>query len=928
MKDLGYGSTIAALGILLAACTSGGGGGDNGGGSSLPSLTVTATPIAEGDAGTAQLAFSVSLSKADSTAEITVDYATRDGTATIADGDYVASADKLMFAAGEIAKTIHVTVNGDTLVETDETFHLDFSNLSANASLGTSSVQATISNDDRPRLSIADVAQPEGDTPGSMTFTVSLDQPGLGDITFSYLTSDGSATVADNDYSSASGSETIATGATSATIVVPVTGDTNGEPDESFTLTLNNFGGEVEVVDDSATGTLLEDDRTRISVSDAAAIVEGNSGSSNLVFTVSLDQAAGADLQLTAQTADGTATLADGDYTSVNTPLTISSGSDSATVAVPVNGDTKVEGEETLSLNLSLAAPASWAYLADAQGSGNITDDDQAVLGIDDPSLLEQDSGEQPLTFTVSLTPAAEVDLTLDYATADASSGSRAHAGFDYTPTSGSLTIPAGQASASVQVMVKGDAAVEPDDVFLLQLSNLPALVQLGDDSGVGTILNDDDATLNDTGITVCATTDTTGLACNSSADGTHLFAGQDAEFGLDVASPDSSDGVAGLSFTKLDADGSELEASASSWSCVRDNVTGLIWEAKSNGGGLRDAAHTYTWFNSDATTNGSDGGNDGSGTADGGTCAGGSGCDTEKFVADVNATALCGYSDWRLPRVEEARSIILLGSGTGADIDTNFFPLATNNEMMWTNTPDSQDAVTMAWAVDFTGGYQIQKLKSEAFFLRLTRGSFLQSSAARLSSNGSQTCRASIEPSTPTARFSTDADGNVIDADTGLMWKRCSEGLTGNGCSAAVGGGSISYAALAHTWQQALNRVETVNATSGDPEINPGDYSDWRLPNVKELASIIERSCHNPALNRSVFPGDYKDRTINTESGRTDIRFWSSSPDVTNGSVAWTIQAYDGNDLRDNKAEAQVPNVLNVGTGYSYWVRLVRDPN
>jgi len=81
-------------------------------------------------------------------------------------------------------------------------------------------------------------------------------------------------------------------------------------------------------------------------------------------------------------------------------------------------------------------------------------------------------------------------------------------------------------------------------------------------------------------------------------------YPGQDASYGRDVTQDNDADGHAGFSFTKLDSDGSVLPANAVNRSCVRDNVTGLVWEVKSNDGGLRDRSWTYSWYNPDVSTN------------------------------------------------------------------------------------------------------------------------------------------------------------------------------------------------------------------------------------------------------------------------------------------------------------------------------------
>ena len=149
---------------------------------------------------------------------------------------------------------------------------------------------------------------------------------------------------------------------------------------------------------------------------------------------------------------------------------------------------------------------------------------------------------------------------------------------------------------------------------------------------------------------------------------------------GLKVSQPEfprqDADTVKKFSFTKLDGNGEDLPDSAASWSCVRDNVTGLIWEGKTTDGGLHGNAHTYTWYNSDDDING---GREGSGgSPNDATCGNpitvAAGCDTEKFVGAVNKAGWCGYSDWRLPAVEELSSIVNYGKSMPA-IDPAYFP-------------------------------------------------------------------------------------------------------------------------------------------------------------------------------------------------------------------------------------------------------------
>ena len=216
---------------------------------------------------------------------------------------------------------------------------------------------------------------------------------------------------------------------------------------------------------------------------------------------------------------------------------------------------------------------------------------------------------------------------------------------------------------------------------------------------------------LNDTGITTCSNATQNGLTCPVTG-----FPGQDAEYGRDQTHNDDSDGHAGFSFTKLDADGNPLPASAAAWSCVRDNVTGLIWEVKTDDSGLRDKDWTYSWYNPDAATNGGS-----PGTPDGGNnCFNTARCDTQSYVADVNAQGLCGAHDWRLPDPRELLSIVS-NDRVNPSIDTTYFP-NTVASWFWSASPYASPPY-YAWHVDFYYGYVYYGFKSVAEYVRLVRG-------------------------------------------------------------------------------------------------------------------------------------------------------------------------------------------------------------
>ena len=103
------------------------------------------------------------------------------------------------------------------------------------------------------------------------------------------------------------------------------------------------------------------------------------------------------------------------------------------------------------------------------------------------------------------------------------------------------------------------------------------------------------------------------------------------------------------------------------------------------------------------------------------------------------------------------------------------------------------------------------------------------------------QTCGDSIPASIPDDCLTDNGEDGISDIGTGLVWKKCVEGLSGFGCAAGAAGN--------HAWRDALARTGVVD-TSGDFTA----YPDWRLPNIKELGAIVERKCFDPAIDLTYF--------------------------------------------------------------------------
>ena len=180
---------------------------------------------------------------------------------------------------------------------------------------------------------------------------------------------------------------------------------------------------------------------------------------------------------------------------------------------------------------------------------------------------------------------------------------------------------------------------------------------------------------------------------------------------------------ILGVSFTKIAHNGSVLPDGAAlgngptDWACTRHNASGLIFEVKVNSpGALRHAANTYTWRNTDA---GSNGGN--AGTAGGGACSG-STCDTQSYVAAVNAAGLCGSNTWRLPTHAELQRIVGFAEpGSGAPVvDAAFFPNLVAG-LYWARA-NVAAIPTHAWAVGLDDGNAGPRAKSQPYRVVLVR--------------------------------------------------------------------------------------------------------------------------------------------------------------------------------------------------------------
>jgi CSLREA domain-containing protein len=446
-----------------------------------PSITINDVAVVEGDSGTSTALFTLTLS-GPSASTVTVNWSTSNGTAT-AGADYEAGSGTVSFPPNTTTATIAVTIDGDTLVENNETFFVDLSG-PTNATLADAQGSGTIADDDgTPSLSINDPAVVEG---VAATFTVTLAPASALPVTVSYATSDGSA-AAGSDYTAASGTLTFAPGETTKTISVSTTNDAVAETSEQFTMTLSSPSG-ATIGDGTGAATIIDDDGApRVTIGNAGN-AEGNAGTSILTFTVDLSHPSASAVDVNWTTADGSA-VAGSDYVAGAGTLTFAPGETSKTISVVVNGDTVVEPDETFFVQLTGATNAT---ITDSEGVGTIVNDDGTVtVSIGDVSASEGTGGTTTFTFSVTLSAASSQAVAVQWATADGT----ALAGSDYTAGAGSLTFNPGETAKTISVTVNPDATFEAAETFVVNLLAATNAAIL-DNQALGTILNDDPAPL------------------------------------------------------------------------------------------------------------------------------------------------------------------------------------------------------------------------------------------------------------------------------------------------------------------------------------------------------------------------------------------------------------------------------------------------
>ena len=429
----------------------------------------------------------------------TVDVSTADGTASTGDGDYTAFASTLNFAGtmGE-TQTFTVTPTADSKLESDETLTVSQSSLAGTVLPVNITDGATIiiNNDDAAAVTIDDVSGNEDD--GSITVTATLDNAVSGGFTVDINTADGTATTADSDYTAFSGETLNFAGWAGETQMFTfiLTVDTKVEANETLIVSQSNLTGTALPVDitDGGIVTINNDDSAAVTIADVAA----NEDDGAITVTVTLDVEVDGGFTVDVSTADGTATTADSDYTSITSQTLNFAGNagESRTFDVTPMTDTKVEADESILVSQSgVVAGTVSGDTIDITDAATVTinNDDSATVTIADTDGLE-DGGA--ITVMATLDVAVDGGFDVDVSTAD---GTAMIGDSDYTAVSGQTLTFVGSAGETQNFTVTptADTTIEPDETVLVGQSRLaPNVVAGGDidisDGATVTITNDD----------------------------------------------------------------------------------------------------------------------------------------------------------------------------------------------------------------------------------------------------------------------------------------------------------------------------------------------------------------------------------------------------------------------------------------------------
>src|SRR5690554_5573376 len=517
----------------------------------------------------------------------------------------------------------------------------------------------------------------------------------------------------------------------------------------SGSVALTGCGGGGDDDDDSSRGSGSDrtPDPSYVSIKDTSIREGAEKGIAKIEVRLSPTSTEAVTAQY--ETKDGTAKAGE-DYESKSGEITFGPGTGRAYLEIPILGDEVHEPDEYFEITLS---SVTGARMKDSESKAAVTiqnDDERPYVSFD---TVQQSVAESVGTTRVTATLSERSGYTVE---AQLSVQGTARDGDDYEISDPlTLTFEPGTTEVSLDVNILPDTIPEGGETIKFQFEDVKEASAPGKDQiAAHTIIILGDNALNDTGMTTFSNGSVADLRLEPAS-----YPGQDGSHGRDTEYHPDDDGHAGFSFTKLDYDGNPLPANASTWSCTRDNVTGAVWENKRpdqnleatvlidendrktyiepqiRGNDFRAGNFRYAWRNPDGASNGGSSGVVESREArlqssnpvtvwlNGddkypdrhelpGYCGYEAGvvnssyCNTRSYIEHMNAWGVCGFNDWRMPEIEELRSLAnheVAGDFNEAP-EQQFFSNLQPEVRYLSQTP-AADNESSAWCYDFAEG-------------------------------------------------------------------------------------------------------------------------------------------------------------------------------------------------------------------------------
>jgi hypothetical protein len=419
--------------------------------------------------------------------QASIDYETTDGTA-VAGVDYTVAVGTLTFEAGQASKQISIPIADDRLVTGERSFDVTLTNPVGGSLLGEpAKAMVTIVEDDSYgtiKMDQADYVVAEAG--GKLIVTVTRTAKGVGAVKVDYMTADGTATEG-ADYTAVSGTLEFLQDETSKTVEIPIANDTLADPDETFTFTLSDTTGGVDLGDPAeSTVTIVDDDLAGVVQLTATSVsVKEEAGVASLKVTRTGGLASG--VMVDYATEDITAVTGT-DYTGTSGTLEFGAGETEKTIDIPIAGDTLMNGNRSFVFRLS--NPDGGAVLGTPVATTvTIVDNDVAgTIAFSQAGFSVAETAGKAV-ITVIRSGGAASGASVDYA----ATAETAVSPSEFTAVSGTLTFAAGETSKAFEVQVFDDLDPEEAKTVKLKLSNPLGGCKLGTQSQVMLSIESDD---------------------------------------------------------------------------------------------------------------------------------------------------------------------------------------------------------------------------------------------------------------------------------------------------------------------------------------------------------------------------------------------------------------------------------------------------